>query len=350
MNKLTKVGLSALCGSLAAVSAANAGDMTVTGGVDMSWMSKGGGDATTGNPIGMGSNLTFKGSGELDNGWTFDLTVAMLNQDVYSNTNVTVSMGGLGKIDFNSGNSGNGVDAMDDKMPTAWEEPWGAGLGTGVQLVAGIGKNSNVQYTLPTMGGITLVGAVAPDMGSADVADNANGSDEGDTTGAGYDATVNINPSFGLEALSGLNLFVGGHYTDHYDETAHLNNRYEGVGGVTLDIGPISLGYATSGISTGLQGAADVDFYKNHMYGIAFNINDDLSVSYGGHESQQGFVNPGGTVTNESVHMDIDSYQIAYSMGGASIRFAKIEATNASYQTTTNFDTEANVLSVSLAF
>jgi len=73
-------------------------------------------------------------------------------------------------------------------------------------------------------------------------------------------------------------------------------------------------------------------------------------VSYGGHESQQGFVNPGGTVTNESVHMDIDSYQIAYSMGGASIRFAKIEATNASYQTTTNFDTEANVLSVSLAF
>ena len=42
MNKLTKVGLSALCGSLAAVSAANAGDMTVTGGVDMSWISYGG--------------------------------------------------------------------------------------------------------------------------------------------------------------------------------------------------------------------------------------------------------------------------------------------------------------------
>ena len=36
MNKLTKIGASALCGSLAAVSAASAGDMTVTGGVDMS--------------------------------------------------------------------------------------------------------------------------------------------------------------------------------------------------------------------------------------------------------------------------------------------------------------------------
>ena len=207
-----------------------------------------------------------------------------------------------------------------------------------------------MQYTLPTMGGITIVGAVAPDMGSADVVDKGSGYTDGDYTGAGYDATINMNPTFGLEALSGLNLFVGAHMTEHYNQTAHLNNRYEGVGGITLDIGPISLGYATSGISTGLQTATDVDFYKNHMYGIAFNINDDLSVSYGNHESQQGWVNPGGTVTNESVHMEVSSYQIAYSMGGASIRYAKNDVTNASYQTTSNFDSDSNVLSVSLAF
>ena len=61
MNKITKIGESALCGSLAAKSAANAGDLTVTGGVDMSWISLD--DQTTGNPIGMGSNLTFSYSG-----------------------------------------------------------------------------------------------------------------------------------------------------------------------------------------------------------------------------------------------------------------------------------------------
>ena len=66
MNKLTKVGCSALCSSLAVISAANAGDLTVTGGVDMTWISKSA--DVTGNPIGIGSNLTFKGSGELDNG------------------------------------------------------------------------------------------------------------------------------------------------------------------------------------------------------------------------------------------------------------------------------------------
>ena len=37
MNKMTKLGVTALCGSLAAVSSANAGDMTVTGGAHVTW-------------------------------------------------------------------------------------------------------------------------------------------------------------------------------------------------------------------------------------------------------------------------------------------------------------------------
>jgi len=352
MNKLTKVGLSALCGSLAAVSSANAGEMTVTGGVDMSWVSLGGGTSTTGNPIGIGSNLTFKGNGELDNGWTFGVTVAMLNQDAYSNTVVNLDMGGLGSLNFNQGDSGNGIKALDDKMPTAWEEPWGAGLGTGVQLVAGVGTNNNVQYKTPTIMGITLTAAVAPDMGSADVSDKGTAKTE-NSTGKGMDGTININPSLGTEVLSGLNLFVGAHYTETYPSAtsgtdAIAADRYEGVGGITFDIGPISLGYATSGISTGSVGATDVDYYKNHMYGVAFNVNDDLSISYGDHESQQGFVNPGDS--RESVHMDMQSYQIAYTMGGASIRYAKIDVNNAAYQTAAMYDKEAQVISVSLAF
>jgi hypothetical protein len=349
MNKLTKVGLSALCGSLAAVSSANAGDMTVTGGVDMSWISLGD-HQTTGNPIGMGSNLTFKGAGELDNGWTFDVTVAMLNQDAYSNTNITLTMGGMGKLDFNQGNSGNGIQAFDDKMPTAWEEPWGAGLGTGVQLVKGIGTQQNVQYTTPTWGGATITVAVAPEMGAADTADKTNSAVES-IEGKGYDLTLNINPSMGTEILSGLNAFVGAHTTETYRDASSANpgnDKYQATAGITFDIGPISLGYQASGIDPGNNTTStDVAYYKNNFYGIAFNINDDLSVSYGNHESEQGFVNPGVT---ESVLMDMESYQIAYSMGGASIRYATMDVSNGSYQTTKNYDRDARVISVSLAF
>ena len=39
MNKLTKIGLSSLCGSLAAVSAAHAGELTVKGGATATWSS-----------------------------------------------------------------------------------------------------------------------------------------------------------------------------------------------------------------------------------------------------------------------------------------------------------------------
>jgi hypothetical protein len=349
MHKLTKVGLSALCGSLAAVSSANAGEMTVTGGVDMSYVSYGG--ANTGNPIGMGSNLTFKGAGELDNGWTFSVTTAMLNADAYSTTVVNLDMGSLGSLNINQGDSTNGIDAVDDKMPTAWEESWGAGLGTGVQLVRGIGTANNIQYKSPTAMGITITGAVAFDVGSADVNDKGVSGTSGDDTGRGYDLLVNINPSFGTEILSGLNIFAGAHNTERFNSNSAtvVNDRYEGVAGATFDIGPIALGYQTSGISTGTQtNGAGSDWYKNSAFGVAFNVNDDLSISYGERYSQNGDHNPNDA---ESVHMEITSLQAAYTMGGASVRVADVEVDNASYQLgTTDYDKEATIISVSLAF
>jgi len=347
MNKLTKVGLSALCGSLAAVSSANAGEMTVTGGVDMSYVSYGG--ANTGNPIGMGSNLTFKGAGELDNGWTFGVTVAMLNNDAYSTTVVNLDMGSLGALNINQGDSSNGIDAVDDKMPTAWEESWGAGLSTGVQLVSGIGTANNIEYTSPTAMGITVTGAVAFDVGSADVGDKGSSGTSGDDKGRGYDLLVNINPNFGTEVLSGLNIFTGVHNTERFDSNSTVNDRFEGVAGLTFDIGPVALGFQTSGISTGTKTAgAGSDWYKNSAFGVAFNVNDDLSISYGERYSQNGDHNPNDT---ESVHMEITSLQVAYTMGGASIRVADLDVDNADYQAgTTDYDKEATVVSVSLAF
>jgi len=83
------------------------------------------------------------------------------------------------------------------------------------------------------------------------------------------------------------------------------------------------------------------------MYGVAFNINDDLSISYGKHESEQNFVNPG---VSDAVTMDITSYQIAYTLGGASIRVAENKVDNASYQTTEDYDKKSRTISVSLAF
>ena len=74
MNNLKKLGLTALAGSLVAVNA-NAGEMSVSGAFNATYVTTDGdtGTATTDHGIGLGNDKDFgvSGSGELDNGWTF---------------------------------------------------------------------------------------------------------------------------------------------------------------------------------------------------------------------------------------------------------------------------------------
>ena len=159
MNKLTKIGVSALCGSLASV-AANAGTMEVLGGATATWTSNSG--QTSGNPIGMVSGVTFKGSGELDNGTSFTLTLTGADQAGYSSGSINIDTPSMGSFNINQATGGNGIGGYDDKMPTAWEETWGFGMGTGIDMPKGVSSSMNIQYSTPRVAGIMLKAAVAP--------------------------------------------------------------------------------------------------------------------------------------------------------------------------------------------
>jgi len=349
MNKLTKVGCSALCGSLAAISSANAGDLTITGGADLTFTSLN--KEVTGNPIGMGSNYTLKGSGELDNGWTFDLSIANTNAGAYSATTLNIGMGGLGKLTVDQGSSANGIQAYDDMMPTAWEEPQGAGLSTGIRTVSGVGPSQNIQWAAPTILGTSLVLAWAPDMGTSDTGDKATGGVVTGGKGRGLDATININPSLGTEILSGLNLFAGAHETYvHNRNTTIEEETYQGVAGVTYSLGPVSVGWQVSGDYLGETTAEDYNAYKSHAFGISFNVNDDLSVSYGKHQTRKaGYVTShaqSGTPASRLV--TVESIQAAYTMGGASFRVADVNADNVFFSADKN--RSATIVSLGLAF
>ena len=77
MNNFKKVGLTALAGSLVAVSA-HAGELTVTGGANITLKSGSASSTTntTGRGLGTDKDVAFKGSGELDNGTTFTVSTA----------------------------------------------------------------------------------------------------------------------------------------------------------------------------------------------------------------------------------------------------------------------------------
>ena len=347
MNKLTKVGCSALCGSLAVFSAANAGDLTVTGGADLTYVSLGG--QVTGNPIGMASAVSFAGSGELDNGWTWKLSIAEGDGVAYSASNVDIVMGGLGSFNINQGNSGNGIVVYDNVLPTAWEEAHGAGLSGGVKTVAGVGTSNNIAYRLPKVLGTEIQVAYAFDVGSTDTADKAT-SNTNDAVGRGYDATIKINPSLGTEILSGLNLYGGASQISVYDNSNVEEDKWAGVGAITYALGPVEVGAMWSAMYDGVEaGTGSYHTYKNHGFGVAFNVNDDFSVSYGEYQTRKaGYTNSnvqGGATTRI---VEVTSWQAAYTMGGASFRVADVKADNVLFVADAN--QSATIVSLGLAF
>ena len=343
MNKLTKIGVSALCGSLAAVASAQAGSMSVSGGATATYSSNEG--AVTGNPIGMNSGITFSGSGELDNGTTFTLTLTGADQSAYSSGNIAITTPSMGGIKINGRAGGTGVDRYDDMMPTAWEETTGTSLGTGLQTVAGVGTAMNIEWTasadmLPD--GMHFGIAVAPGATQANTTNDKGVGGDSAGVGGGYDITVG---STGL--MDGLNVFGGYSVIEQPNEDATSTtsgDRTQYVAGATYAIGSVTLGYQYS--RDNLQSSADAStsYYENDAYGISFAINDDLTLSYGMHKSERNLTSA------TTVETEAQSLQMSYTMGGMSIKFAESTVDNASYTSGTSADNDGRTIALTLAF
>jgi len=358
MNKLTKVGCSALCGSLAAIASANAGALDVTGSSTITWSSNQG--DVTGNPIGMNSGITFSGSGELDTGATYTLTLTGTDKAGYSGGSVVMDTF-MGQFRLGHADGGSGIDAFDDKMPTAWEETWGTSLGTGVDLISGVGASTNVQYKTPSWGNTYLAVAWAPQNAGGTANDKGVVGHVNSYKQGGFDVMLNLGLG-GDGVLGGLNIFVGGSETERDDNQASSNDvegkHEEVVVGATYAYGPVTIGAQTTGEFTGNQVQSEVEYYHNTTWGVSFNVNDDLSLSYAELRSKKGFVgkshsgdNNTGTVwINDRVDMDVESFQLAYSMGGASVKIAQTDMSGQTYTSGSTQDKEATTIALSLAF
>ena len=94
MNKITKIGLTALAGSLVATSAF-AGAMSVSGSAKVTYASNGEEGVAGGTAFTNSKGITFSGSGELDNGFNVSTSYTMTNA-AFSTSHVTVDMGDSG--------------------------------------------------------------------------------------------------------------------------------------------------------------------------------------------------------------------------------------------------------------
>ena len=273
MKNIVKI-VSVLSGLLV-FSAVNAGELTVTGSMEATYKS-GGKDGTVGNPLGMDRELKFAGSTELDNGMTVSVMQDTSDALAFGNSQLALS------TDFGTlyvGSDSDPVDAIDDITPSAYEEANGSGAGSGwVDVTGHAGGSMGLGLkTANLMGtGMDVNYKYYPKVDGSKNADNSSSSATADNAAEdGHAMTIRGNP---LNAIAGLNLAVGA------AETGSTNTGTAGAGFDNLDL-TAAINYAYGPIKVGVQKSRvqiqDSDTaYESEIIGIAYAINESLSVSY----------------------------------------------------------------------
>ena len=311
MNKLTKVGLTALATSLVAT-ASYAGELSVSGSASLTYTGLDTNADT--NPWAMGDSVKFNGGGDLDNGMTVSVYYE-LDGGTYDDYNLKLGMGDMGTLSFSgASSSGSGVDSVKDIVPKA--------------------------YT-PVYEAANEVGGAA-DNGLLDTSGNNQTGQWGyDVNAAGFDFSVSYNPKPAAAAeaetgysvsysglMDGLTLVYGVFDDGDLAENNTMGAKYT-MGSVTAAIQTTDVDY---------EATTSTDQDAMH-YGISMAVNDDLTVSAGRQEVEF----DGGT--EDEVNTGI---QASYTMGSISYTVAmnKVESAGG----VADKDAEASIFVASFAF
>ena len=342
MKKLTKIGVSALAGSLVAASA-QAGELSASGTWELTYKSDD--KAQTGNPFGSKSSIGFSGSGDVDGLGTASWSAVINDNNPagYLSHLITLDMGDMGMVGFDQGVGKFGASTIDDKSPTAWEESWHNTANSSGGLIHTGGSGGVLGYS-NTVGGMSVTVEYAPALTSADNGDGAAG---GNDTSLANGSNLNFAIT-SSDLVEGLSVGVGAGQTSYDDEA--IVGREDGssvVGFANYTMGPITAGVTLSdsnnvrsGTTTGDSntGAREVE-----AFGIAFAVNDNLSISYNQHDMT--YKKRGGSA---DVTQEATGIAIAYTMGGATIAIQNNSMDNVTGTSGTN--DEITEISLSLAF
>jgi len=293
MNKLKNIGISALAGTLVSLSAAQAGGVTVNGSWELSYTNLNH-SKVTGNKLGMKKNLSWGASGDLSDGGAVTWAYSVGGTDTLglSSASMNINMGGIATLAYDSGTGGYGANAVDNVVPTAWEEI-DYGLSTGITDVGSISASKgvvNLTVKAPVGGtGISL--SYVNRTGGTHQGDGATGEASG---GRGFDAVIDfVNysaPHFGIrwglaaqievmdQTCESIKTLINGPQSCL---TAKKNHPYAGTMYYTMKVGPLSLGTQATFKDPQESAIAGIANKRSIIAGAALNFGDTISVSYG---------------------------------------------------------------------
>ena len=289
MNNLKKIGLTALAASLVTTSAF-AGALTVSGGASIGMKNTTGTkDPGSGKSFTMGNQITFSGSGELDNGLNVALSFVIdesdndtsttdgaANGSIFDGHSVTLSSDALGTFKF-SGEGGSSAQSAIDAGAAG--DLWNNG--TGVAEIAGAAAGDNSMfYTLPeVMDGVAITASMSPGR-----------------------AAQETHTSYGLTytGVEGLTVKYG--TGDSGAPAAEIES--------TTMMASYAMGSFTAAVSNTEATKVGAANREVQAYKISYTVTDDISVHYG--EETYETV---GAATDE----EIDSFGASYTSGGMTI-------------------------------
>jgi len=325
MNNLKKIGLSALAGSLAAMSV-NAAELTATGGASLTFANQEG--RTNGNSFSMNDSITFTGSNELDNGWNISTSFLLDNSDgaaakIFDARNLTIATNGMGTISFEGDDAAGAMGAVDDVMPTAdGNETW------------------DVLGAADTNGAVAEVGA----LGSANSDNMIKYSNS--TLVDGLAISASYTPSGTGEAESSTDFAVA--YTGYDNLTVGFavgeDNAIAGTG--SFDVDTMYVKYVYESVTMGIQSSTkDGNTATNSddfmAYGITYAVTPDLSVGYGYSEVDLG---------SSTVDQETSNVSFSYTMGGMTFTGSYVDQENAGGSTAAVNDRKGYELGLAFAF
>ena len=320
---IKKIGLTALAGSLVATSAF-AGEMSVSGGASINVEHTNGGAGDTGKTFSMGNQLTFTGSGELDNGLNVSLSFILDQNDdattaagadkndndgtPFDSHSVSISSDSLGTLKFSGEGGSSATTAVD---ATAAGDIWdNFDDETGLEP-SGVGSGNNMMmYTLPSlMDGLAVNASYLP-------------GGEGTDSAMGWSATYTGVEGLSVTYATGEDSSVG-----NVNDATMLKGSYA--------YGPVTVAYSDYEYDAQTDTADDeVTSYK-----LSYTISDELSVSYGSEE-----------ITTNSTTAEYEMISASYTAGGMTISASMADATDIDGTTTATEDRERWALGASFAF
>jgi outer membrane protein OmpU len=267
----------------------------------------------------MGNQLTFTGSGELDNGMTVSLSfIQDEGTATFDNHSVSVSRDDFGTVVLHGVGGGSATSAMDATAAgNVWDTFDATGLATGVTHTNSAPGTNAFMYTAPEiMDGLAINVSYEPQA-------------SGNTNDSGMGWSVTYTGIEGLTAIYSISDEVGTTSALSGEQTAwKLSYAY----------GPITA--TATGSDFDVQTASSDQDVSS--YAVSYTVSDELSVTYGTETIESG--------TSGDEDAEYNKLSAAYTSGGMTVSAQLAQAENIDYSTNANADLDYWGLGLAFAF